>query len=66
MPRTAAASSSGWLPQRGPWLSYSVGMTITDATHHTMPVLDAELLAELVARQDGSVRVYVDPRVYPE
>ncbi len=36
MPRTAAASSSGWLPQRGPWLSYSVGMTITEQIHQAV------------------------------
>ena len=39
--------------RRATQLSCVTATHITDATHHTMPVLDAELLAELVARQDG-------------
>jgi hypothetical protein len=45
----------GWLAQRGRWLSYSVGMTITDAIHQA--VLQVPLTAWTPAVEpDGQIR----------
>jgi len=45
----------GWLAQRGRWLSYSVGMTVTDAVHQA--VLQVPALAWTPAVEpDGQIR----------
>jgi hypothetical protein len=44
-----------WLTRRGRWLSYSVGMTITDAVHHTVLQVPASAWTAAI-EPDGQVR----------
>jgi hypothetical protein len=45
----------GWLAQRGRWLSYSVGMTITDAIHQAVLKVPASAWTPAV-EPDGEIR----------
>jgi hypothetical protein len=45
----------GWLAQRGRWLSYSVGMTITEQIHHAVLQIPASAWTPAV-EPDGRVR----------
>ncbi len=45
----------GWLPARGRWLSYSVGMTITDAIHQAVLQVPASAWTPAV-EPDGEIR----------
>lgn len=46
---------AAWLAQRGRWLSYSVGMTITDAIHHAVSKVPASAWTAAI-EPDGEIR----------